>query len=137
MSSLILSRRSRVARRTASTTTWSPSVAVMFTRPEKLLSRRVPPGASLNVWLTRSVSPRAASRSGVAHARSVKAAKAAAPFFIDRFDEPSVREVQDAGVDGHTDDRVDAERMQPVDFTLRRDPARCGQLVRGRAAHGL
>src|SRR5436190_22204418 len=72
-SSLMRSRRSRVPRRTASTTTSGRSDVVTVTRPEKLLSRSVPPGSILIVRLMCSVSSNAAVTDSVASARTPKA----------------------------------------------------------------
>ena len=76
MSSLMRSSRERVARRTASIDHFGRSEAVMVTRPEKFLSRSVPPGSSGMVRLTCSVSSntRGAAWAGAASARTAKAA---------------------------------------------------------------
>ena len=60
MSSLMRSSCAAAARRTASITTSDRSDAVMVTRPEKFLSRSVPPGSIGSVRLMCSVSSKSA-----------------------------------------------------------------------------
>src|SRR5215831_17682012 len=144
MSSLMRSRRSRVARRTASITTSGRSDAMIVTRPEKFLSRSVPPGCMGSVRLTCSVSSNTpgVARAGVA---SASTAKAAARVRMDRWTgkgrrrfraEGSGLKVQRARVDRHADDGVDAERVEVVDFLAGSNAAGCGHAARGRSSYG-
>src|SRR5262245_1110042 len=144
--------RSRLARRTASTTTSAPSNAVMVTRPEKLLSRSVPPGSSATFRVTCSVSANARPEW---RPTSARAARTKAAVRIGRWTERvplgllrcsleaslfvlgaslfvleaslfvlrSTFEVQRSRVDGHADDGVDAEGVEVVDLILCGDPA--------------
>src|SRR4051794_28889560 len=70
MSSLIRESRSRLACRTASTTTSGRSDAVIVTRPEKFFRRKEPPGSILKVWLTCSVSSTPHAAAGMASAQT-------------------------------------------------------------------
>src|SRR5262249_13651373 len=146
MSSVMRFRRSRGARRTASTTTSDRLAAVMVTRPEKLLSRSVPPGSSGSVRLACSVSSSQRCAPIAADPASAQRAKAKRSFRMTTWTRSRARtfafgalfldfrvvHAQRAGVDGHADDSVDAERVEIVDFLLRRDasgrrhPARGG-----------
>src|SRR5262249_12408350 len=130
--------RSRGARRTALTTTSAASVPVIVTRPEKLLRIRLPPGSSLTVRVTFSVSSFqrcAAERAGPA--ASAQIAKAKKYFRMDPLTrsahqtfgvaipnpQSAIRnslvpqplrplEIQSARINRHADDGVDAERVE-------------------------
>src|SRR5438093_8159724 len=161
MSRVIRFSRSRGARRTALTTTSAASVPVIVTRPEKLLSTSLPPGSSFRVRETFSVSSyqrcaadgeEEAASAQIAKAkkyvRMVPLTRAAGQTFV-RNPQSAIRNPQSlvpqppsprarrvgikrAAVDCHSDDRVDADRVEIVDFFLCRDAAGGGDATRGR-----
>src|SRR6185436_6450021 len=102
----------------------------MVTRPEKFLSRSVPPGSILSVLLTCSVSSATARTAGALSASRAKASKylrmgAWTEEEVLGFYSSNVLRfwVQGAGIDRHPDDRVDAEGVELVDFALGGDAA--------------
>src|SRR6266496_1159541 len=142
MSSFERSSDQRSPRRTASMATSVRSLAVTLTRPEKFLTRSVPPGASFSVRVTCSVSVFDAMSDGVTSARTAQPARAwfrmgcLTESRLETFDARNlVVQTEGPGVNRHSYDGVDPEGVQPIDFLLSRDTAGGGHPSGGRVLH--
>src|SRR6266536_3421295 len=101
----------------------------MVTRPEKLFNRSVPPGDSFSVFDTLSVSSNAA-RVGTVRATTAAAATTRQRFRMGGWTRSRVLgftgsrfrrlRIERAGIDRHSDHRIDAEGVELVDLLLGR-----------------